>query len=71
MQAGRLLIAAGLGLVVMGALSMLASKAGVKLFRLPGDVVWKGEHTTIYLPIATSILLSVLLTVVLWLLRYR
>jgi hypothetical protein len=35
--------------------------------RLPGDIVYRGKHTTFYFPLATSILLSVVLTLVLWL----
>jgi len=62
---GKILLAAGLGLAVLGLVVMLASKAGVELFRLPGDLVWRGRSTTVYFPIATSILLSVLLTLAL------
>ena len=59
---GKVLLAAGLGLAALGVVVMLASKAGVELFRLPGDLVWRGKSATVYFPIATSILLSVVLT---------
>ena len=71
MSAGKLLVGVGVGLVVVGLLTMLASKAGVKLFRLPGDMVWRGKSTTIYFPIVTSIVLSVLLTALLALINRR
>jgi len=62
---GKVLLAAGLGLAALGVVVMLASKAGVELFRLPGDLVWRGKSATVYFPIATSILLSVVLTLAL------
>ena len=66
MNVGKLLIFAGLGLVALGLLHLAASKFGLRLFRLPGDIVWKpSENTTIYLPIVTSIVLSILLTLAL------
>lgn len=71
MQIGKFLLLAGLGLAALGAAAMLASQAGIKLFRLPGDIVWKGKNTTVYVPIATSILLSVVLTLLLALFRSR
>lgn len=62
---GKVLLAAGLGLAALGVVVMLASKAGVELFRLPGDLVWRGKSATVYFPIATSILLSAVLTLAL------
>jgi hypothetical protein len=61
----KLLIFAGLGLATLGVLVLLGGKLGIRLFSLPGDVVWQGKSTTVYFPIVTSILLSVLLTLVL------
>ena len=66
-ELGRVLIGLGLLLVVIGALVMLFGKAGFPLGRLPGDFTWRGKHTTVYLPLGTSILLSVVLSLVLWL----
>jgi hypothetical protein len=69
---GKLLIFAGLGLVALGLLFVLASKFGIRLGRLHGDIVWKPtESATIYLPIVTSIVLSILLTLVLSLFNRR
>lgn len=60
---GRFLLAAGLTLAVLGAVFVLLGRAGVG--RLPGDLVWRGERATVYVPLGLSILLSVVLTIVL------
>ena len=62
---GKLLIFAGLGLAALGVIVLLGPKLGIRLFNLPGDIVWRGKNTTLYFPIVTSIVLSVLLTLVL------
>ncbi|MCL4491450.1 MAG: DUF2905 domain-containing protein [Nitrospirae bacterium] len=68
MQAvGKILIIAGLFLVVIGGLLMLSGKIPW-LGRLPGDIVIQKKNFTFYFPLATSILLSILLALVLWLL---
>ena len=63
---GRILIGIGLLLVVCGALVLLVGKLGLPLGRLPGDFAWRGKHTTVYFPLGTSILLSVVLSLVFW-----
>ena len=66
MNLGKLLIFAGIGLLALGLLFVVAAKFGIRIGRLPGDIVWKPtENTTIYLPVGTSIVLSILLTLVL------
>ena len=62
---GRVLIGVGLLLVVIGAVVLVVGK-GLPLGRLPGDFTWRGKHTTVYFPLGTSILISVVLTLVLW-----
>jgi predicted MFS family arabinose efflux permease len=62
---GRLLFFLGLAIAGLGALMML----GVPIGRLPGDYVIRRGTFTFYFPVATSILLSVLLTLVVILLR--
>ena len=69
MSLGKGLILAGLLLVVAGGLTVLASKFGFRPFHLPGDIVWRGKNSVIYIPIVTSILLSVVLTFILAMLR--
>lgn len=64
----RVLLAFGAMLVVFGALLLLWEKTG---WRLPGDMVVRGRNWTFYFPLATSLLLSALLTLVLWLASRR
>jgi ribose/xylose/arabinose/galactoside ABC-type transport system permease subunit len=64
---GRILIGIGLLLIACGAVVVLLGKAGLPLGRLPGDFTWRGKHTTVYFPLGTSILLSIALSLVLWL----
>ena len=47
---------------------MLAGRANLPVGRLPGDIIYRGKHTVFYFPLATSILLSVVLSLVLYLL---
>lgn len=68
---GRLLVVAGLLLAGIGLLLILGDRLPFRIGRLPGDIVWKGKNTTFYFPLMTSILLSVLLSVVLWLIGRR
>jgi len=66
-DAGRLLLAIGLGVAVLGAL--LVGAAALGLGRLPGDLAWRRGNVRLYAPIATCLLLSVVITVVVNLLR--
>ncbi|MEW6270676.1 MAG: DUF2905 domain-containing protein [Thermodesulfobacteriota bacterium] len=68
---GRTLVFLGIVLVVLGCLFMLLSRTGLPLGlgRLPGDVLIKRDNFTVYLPITSSILVSVVLSVIFWLLR--
>ena len=63
---GRILIGLGLLLVVAGGVVILFGKMGVPLGRLPGDFSYKGKNVSFYFPLGTSILLSVLLSLLLW-----
>jgi hypothetical protein len=64
MGLGRMLIGLGLVLVISGAIISF-------LPRLPGDFVFRGKNTTFYFPLGTSILISVILSLILWLLNKR
>lgn len=62
----------GAGIVALGLVLILAGKTHLPLGRLPGDILYRGKNTTFYFPLATSILLSVLFSVVLYLVgRFR
>ena len=63
---GRLLIIIGGLLLVVGIILILAGKVNLPIGRLPGDIVYRGKNTTFYFPLATSILLSVILSLVLY-----
>jgi len=66
-EIGRLLVILGVALVVIGAIVMLLGRTGLPLGRLPGDVLYRGKNTTFYFPLASSILISVVLSIVLFL----
>jgi hypothetical protein len=61
----RLLMIAGIVLFVIGGLVFLASRLGINLFQLPGDIRIQSSNLTCIIPLVTSILLSIVLTVVL------
>jgi len=65
---GRVLIGIGLLMAAVGAAVLLLGKSGLPLGRLPGDLTWRGKHAIVYFPMGTSILLSVALSLVFWLL---
>lgn len=67
---GRLLIIFGGVIVVAGVLMMLAGKLPW-VGRLPGDIVLHRKNFTFYFPLATSILISLLLTLLFWILGKR
>lgn len=71
-ELGKILIVLGGVLILAGIALVLFGRLHLPLGRLPGDIVYRGKNTTVYFPLATSILLSVLLTLVLYLIgRWR
>ncbi len=66
-ELGRLLVMLGVALVVIGGIVMLLGRTGLPLGRLPGDFLYRGKNATFYFPLASSILLSVVLSIVLFL----
>lgn len=69
MPLGRMLITLGLVLVVFGVLLTFAGRLPFKLGRLPGDIYIHGRNSTFYFPLATCIILSVVFSLVMWILR--
>jgi DUF2905 family protein len=63
---GRMLIFIGGLLLVFGIILILVGKMNLPIGRLPGDIVYRGKSTTVYFPLATSILLSVIISLVLY-----
>jgi hypothetical protein len=62
-----MLVILGVALVVIGGTVMLLGQTGLPLGRLPGDILYRGKNTTFYFPLASSILISVVLSIVLFL----
>ena len=65
---GRILIFAGLAIVALGLVLTFAGRIPL-LGRLPGDLVVRRGNFTFYFPVATCVVLSIILTVFFWLLR--
>jgi hypothetical protein len=69
---GKILVWLGGVVVAAGLVLMLLGKTSLPLGRLPGDIYYRGKNTTFYFPLATSILLSVVLSLVLYVVgRFR
>jgi hypothetical protein len=70
-QLGKFLVILGVLLVAAGLLIMTGSKFPFfGLGRLPGDIAYKGKNVQFYFPIVTCLVLSAVLTLVLWLISY-
>lgn len=71
-ELGKALLGIGLVIAAVGALLLLAGRLGLPLGRLPGDMAWRGKHVSVFFPLGTSILISVLLSLLLYVLsRFR
>ena len=69
---GKLLMVFGAVLLVAGVLLTFAGRLNLPLGRLPGDIVYRGKNTVFYFPLATSILISIVLSLVFYLVgRFR
>ncbi len=66
---GRMLIVAGLALAALGVLMTFADRLPFKLGRLPGDIVIQRGNGTFYFPVVTCVIVSLVLSLVMWLLR--
>lgn len=71
-EIGKMVAVAGAVLLALGLLLMLLGRSGLPLGRLPGDILYRGKNTTFYFPLATSIVLSMVISLVLYLVaRFR
>ncbi len=68
-ELGKALLVFGALLVLIGGVLLVGAKLPLRIGRLPGDIVYQGRHTTFYFPIVTCIVLSVALTLLLWLVQ--
>jgi len=66
-ELGRIVLIIGVVLVVVGGLATLGVK--IPIGRLPGDIAIQGERGALYIPLGTMVVISLLLTLIVWLLR--
>jgi hypothetical protein len=71
MSIGRLLITIGLIVLILGVIVSLGEKLPLRLGRLPGDIVIRGKNSVFYFPLVTCLLLSVVLSFIMWLFGRR
>jgi Protein of unknown function (DUF2905) len=64
---GKLLLMLGGLIILVGAVLVLAGRLNLPLGRLPGDITYRGKNTVVYFPLATSIIISIVLSLILWL----
>ena len=67
-QIGKLLILTGIFIALAGGVLLVLGRIG--LFKLPGDLVFSGKNWRLYLPIASSIIISIILSLIFWLIHY-
>lgn len=67
---GKLLIFLGVILIVVGAVAVLAGRIGLPIGRLPGDMLYRGKHTTVYFPLVSCLVVSLVLTVVMYVIHH-
>ena len=67
-EIGKMLVVLGLLVAALGLVFMLVGRTNLPIGRLPGDILYRGKHTVFYFPLATSILISVVLTLVFYVL---
>ena len=66
-ELGRSLLILGAVSAIVGGLLFFGARLPFRLGRLPGDIIHRGEHTTFYFPIATCLVISVVLSILFWL----
>jgi uncharacterized membrane protein YvlD (DUF360 family) len=69
-ELGRAIVILGIFLFVVGGLILLLGRSGLPIGRLPGDITYRGKHTTFYFPVVTCILISIVLSVISWLIQH-
>ncbi len=65
-EIGKILIFFGALLLVLGLVFVLLGRTHLPVGRLPGDILYRGKHTTFYFPITTSIVVSVIVSILLY-----
>lgn len=67
---GKALLGLGLLLALVGIVLIFAGRIGLPLGRLPGDMAYRGKHVQVFFPLGTSILLSIVLSLLFYLLSH-
>jgi Protein of unknown function (DUF2905) len=71
-ELGKMLLGLGLLLILIGAVVLIAARFGLPLGRLPGDIAYRGKNVSVFFPLGTTILISVVLSIVFYLIsRFR
>ncbi|MDX2266504.1 MAG: DUF2905 domain-containing protein [Bryobacter sp.] len=68
---GKMMVLAGGIIMLLGLVFWFGDRWPIKPGQLPGDFRWQGKNWSVHFPLATSILLSLLLSVVLWLVNRK
>jgi hypothetical protein len=63
---GKVLVFLGAAIVVVGLVFVLLGRTNLPIGRLPGDIVYRGKNTIVYFPLATSIVISIVLSVLIY-----
>ncbi len=66
-ELGRALVALGLLIACIGVVLLFTGRMGLPLGRLPGDIIYRGKHTSVFIPVGTCILISVVLSILFYL----
>jgi len=61
-ELGKAILSLGLLLVVVGAVLLIALRFGLPLGRMPGDIAYRGKNVSVFFPLGTSLLISVVLS---------
>lgn len=67
-ELGKLLLGLGVLLILLGGALLLAARIGLPLGRLPGDFAYRGKSISVFFPLGTSILISIVLSLIFFLL---
>ncbi|HEX8927194.1 MAG TPA: DUF2905 domain-containing protein [Terriglobales bacterium] len=67
---GRILVGLGALLLLAGVVVIFLGRMNVPFGRMPGDVTWRGKNTVVYFPIVTCIVISVVLSLIMWVLNH-
>jgi hypothetical protein len=69
-EIGKMLLVLGALICVVGAFFFFGGKLPFRLGRLPGDIYYQGKNSSFYFPVVTCLAISVVLTVIFWLIAH-